>query len=125
MGGEAGAGEQRMKADLDYVYRAVLHSDPSGAYLARHVGHLSGLPVDVPALTINRSVLTAIFYRFILPSCEMNLVLMRRNRLCGSGFQAIINAAQEIKLGEANVVLTGGAENMSLSPCSSPPPLLL
>lgn len=33
---------------------AVLHSDPSGPYLARHVGHLSGLPVDVPALSINR-----------------------------------------------------------------------
>ncbi|GAA5859959.1 hypothetical protein JCM8547_003033 [Rhodosporidiobolus lusitaniae] len=68
----------------------VLYSDPSAAYLARHVGHLAGLPVDVPALTTNR--------------------------LCGSGFQTIINAAQEIKLGEADVVLTGGAENMSLSP---------
>ncbi|BGP14360.1 hypothetical protein JCM10213_004487 [Rhodosporidiobolus nylandii] len=68
----------------------VLYSDPSAAYLARHVGHLAGLPVDVPALTVNR--------------------------LCGSGFQTIINAAQEIKLGEADVVLTGGAENMSLSP---------
>ncbi|CEQ41914.1 SPOSA6832_03670 [Sporobolomyces salmonicolor] len=68
----------------------VLYSDPSAAYLARHVGHLSGLPVDVPALTVNR--------------------------LCGSGFQTIINAVQEIKLGEAHVVLTGGSENMSLSP---------
>ncbi|GAA5821506.1 hypothetical protein JCM11251_004655 [Rhodosporidiobolus azoricus] len=68
----------------------VLYSDPSAAYLARHVGHLAGLPVDVPALTTNR--------------------------LCGSGFQTIINAAQEIKLGEADVVLTGGTENMSLSP---------
>lgn len=43
-------------------------------------------------------------------------------RLCGSGFQAVINAAHEIKLGEAHVVLTGGAENMSLAPCSSFPP---
>lgn len=68
----------------------VLYSDPSAAYLARHVGHLSGLPIDVPAVTVNR--------------------------LCGSGFQTIINAAQEIKLGEADVVLTGGAEQMSLSP---------
>ncbi|SCV71154.1 BQ2448_2742 [Microbotryum intermedium] len=71
-------------------FGAVLHSDPSGPYLARHVGHLSGLPVDVPACTINR--------------------------LCGSGFQVIINAAQEIRLGEADVVLTGGAESMSLAP---------
>ncbi|KAK4698775.1 acetyl-CoA acyltransferase 2, partial [Phenoliferia sp. Uapishka_3] len=68
----------------------VLYSDPSAAYVARHIGHLAGLPVDVPALTVNR--------------------------LCGSGFQTIINAAQEIKLGEADVVLTGGTENMSLSP---------
>ncbi|GAA5976727.1 hypothetical protein JCM11641_005675 [Rhodosporidiobolus odoratus] len=68
----------------------VLHSDLSAAYLARHVGHLAGLPVDVPALTVNR--------------------------LCGSGFQTIINAVQEIKLGEADCVLTGGTENMSLSP---------
>ncbi|KDE07487.1 3-ketoacyl-CoA thiolase [Microbotryum lychnidis-dioicae p1A1 Lamole] len=71
-------------------FGAVLQSDPSGPYLARHVGHLSGLPVDVPACTVNR--------------------------LCGSGFQVIINAAQEIKLGEADVVLTGGAESMSLAP---------
>lgn len=34
----------------------VLYSDPSSAYVARHVGHLAGLPVDVPALTVNRSV---------------------------------------------------------------------
>ncbi|SCZ99481.1 BZ3500_MvSof-1268-A1-R1_Chr3-1g06032 [Microbotryum saponariae] len=71
-------------------FGAVLQSDPSGPYLARHVGHLSGLPVDVSACTVNR--------------------------LCGSGFQVIINAAQEIKLGEADVVLTGGAESMSLAP---------
>jgi acetyl-CoA acetyltransferase len=44
-------------------------------------------------------------------------VLRTAYRLCGSGFQTIINAAQEIKLGEADVVLTGGAEQMSLSPC--------
>ncbi|KAM0748295.1 thiolase [Meredithblackwellia eburnea MCA 4105] len=71
-------------------FGSVLQSDPSGAYLARHVGHYAGLPVDVPALS--------------------------SNRLCGSGFQTVVNAAQEIKLGEADVVLTGGSENMSLSP---------
>lgn len=65
-------------------------SDNTGAYLSRHVGHYAGLPVTTPALTVNR--------------------------LCGSGFQSIINASQEIHLGESDVVLTGGAENMSLSP---------
>ncbi|CAE6381003.1 unnamed protein product [Rhizoctonia solani] len=65
-------------------------TDNSGAYVARHVGHYSGLPVTVPALTVNR--------------------------LCGSGFQSIVNAVQEIQLGESNVVLTGGTENMSMSP---------
>ena len=38
------------------------------------------------------------------------------NRLCGSGFQSVINAAQDILLGEAKVVLAGGTENMSQSP---------
>ncbi|EUC58782.1 acetyl-CoA C-acyltransferase [Rhizoctonia solani AG-3 Rhs1AP] len=72
------------------IFGSVSQTDNSGAYVARHVGHLSGLPVTVPALTVNR--------------------------LCGSGFQSIINAVQEIQLGESNVVLTGGTENMSLAP---------
>ncbi|GAA5949853.1 hypothetical protein JCM21900_004225 [Sporobolomyces salmonicolor] len=89
--GKAALSELPEGIKVDSVhFGQVLYSDPSAAYLARHVGHLSGLPVDVPALTVNR--------------------------LCGSGFQTIINAAQEIKLGEAHVVLTGGSENMSLSP---------
>lgn len=71
-------------------FGAVLYSDPSAAYTARHVGHRAGLPVSVPALTVNR--------------------------LCGSGLQTIINASQEIRLGDAHVVLTGGTENMSMSP---------
>ncbi|KAG8688028.1 hypothetical protein FRC09_013147, partial [Ceratobasidium sp. 395] len=65
-------------------------TDNSGAYLARHVGHLSGIPVTVPALTVNR--------------------------LCGSGFQSVVNAVQEIQVGESHVVLTGGTENMSMAP---------
>lgn len=36
------------------IFGAVLQSDPSGAYVARHVGHHAGLPVEVPALTVNR-----------------------------------------------------------------------
>ncbi|WFD42930.1 acetyl-CoA C-acyltransferase [Malassezia psittaci] len=72
------------------VFGVVTQSDSSAPYLARHVGHYAGLPISVPALTINR--------------------------LCGSGFQSAITAAQEIKSGDSDVVLTGGTENMSLSP---------
>src|SRR5207302_7188680 len=53
-------------------------------YGARHVGLLAGLPIETPALTVNR--------------------------LCGSGMQAIVNAAQMIQLGEAKTVLAGGME---------------
>src|SRR3954469_2546835 len=59
-------------------------------YGARHVGLRAGLPIETPALTVNR--------------------------LCGSGMQAIVNAAQMIELGEANVVLAGGMEAMSQAP---------
>ena len=42
--------------EVDHVYfGSVLYSDPTAPYLARHVGHLAGLPVTVPALSINRS----------------------------------------------------------------------
>src|ERR1700684_2915527 len=59
-------------------------------YGARHVGLLAGLPIETPALTVNR--------------------------LCGSGMQSIVNAAQMVQLGEANVVLAGGMEAMSQAP---------
>ena len=59
-------------------------------YGARHVGLRAGLPIDAPALTVNR--------------------------LCGSGMQAIINSAQMIQVGEANIVLAGGMEAMSQAP---------
>jgi acetyl-CoA acetyltransferase family protein len=59
-------------------------------YGARHVALRAGLPIETPALTVNR--------------------------LCGSGMQAIVNAAQLIQLGEANVVLAGGMEAMSQAP---------
>ncbi|QRV94659.1 acetyl-CoA C-acetyltransferase [Ceratobasidium sp. AG-Ba] len=72
------------------IFGSVQQTDNSGAYLARHVGHLSGLPVTVPALTVNR--------------------------LCGSGFQSLVNAVHEIQLGESQIVLTGGTENMSMAP---------
>src|SRR5580704_942187 len=59
-------------------------------YGARHVGLRAGLPIETPALTVNR--------------------------LCGSGMQSIVNAAQMIQRGEANVVLAGGMEAMSQAP---------
>ncbi|KND00687.1 acetyl-CoA C-acetyltransferase [Spizellomyces punctatus DAOM BR117] len=72
------------------IYGNVLQTSADAAYLARHVGHRAKVPIESPALTINR--------------------------LCGSGFQAVINGAQEIILGEADVVLTGGTENMTQAP---------
>src|SRR5213075_3152786 len=59
-------------------------------YGARHVGLKAGLPIEAPALTVNR--------------------------LCGSGMQAMVSAAQMIQLGEAKTVLAGGMESMSQAP---------
>lgn len=68
----------------------VLHTSADAIYGARHVALKAGVPVEVPALTVNR--------------------------LCGSGIQAAVSGAQLIQLGEANIVLTGGVENMSQAP---------
>ena len=68
----------------------VLQSAADSIYIARHVGLRCGVPIPVPALTVNR--------------------------LCGSGFQAIVNGAQEIMLGDCNIVLVGGSDNMSQAP---------
>nr|ACO12056.1 3-ketoacyl-CoA thiolase, mitochondrial [Lepeophtheirus salmonis] len=59
-------------------------------YIARHVGLRLGIRERVPALTVNR--------------------------LCGSGFQSIVNGVQEMMMGDASVVLTGGSDNMSACP---------
>jgi len=61
-----------------------------GDYFARHVGLRAGLPIQTPAVTVNR--------------------------LCGSGFEAVVQGAQQILLGESRVVLAGGAESMSQAP---------
>lgn len=82
-------------------------TDNSTPYLARHVGHLSGLDSTVPALTVNR---WDDLVRMSFPSTDIN------HRLCGSGFQTAIIGAQHIALGEAEVCLTGGVEAMSMSP---------
>jgi acetyl-CoA C-acetyltransferase len=72
------------------VFGNIIHTDAHDPYLARVAGVKGGLPVETPALTLNR--------------------------LCGSGLQAIITAAQTILLGDADVTVAGGAENMSRSP---------
>ncbi len=75
------------------VFGNVIHTDVHDHYLARIAGIQGGLPVETPALTLNR--------------------------LCGSGLQAIITAAHSILLGDADVAVAGGAENMSRSPYMS------
>ncbi|HYC32503.1 MAG TPA: acetyl-CoA C-acyltransferase [Gemmatimonadales bacterium] len=78
-------------ADVDHVvFGNVLQTSADAPYLARHVGLRAGVPLERPALTVNR--------------------------LCGSGFEAVIQAAQQIRLGESRVVLAGGSESMSQAP---------
>src|SRR2546430_17601167 len=72
------------------IFGNALQTSGDALYGARHVALKAGLPVEVPALTVNR--------------------------LCGSGIQSIISAAQLIELGEAGVVLAGGMESMSQAP---------
>ncbi|MBV9945284.1 MAG: acetyl-CoA C-acetyltransferase [Myxococcales bacterium] len=68
----------------------VVQSSADAIYCARHVGLKAGLPIETPALTVNR--------------------------LCGSGFQAVIDGAVQILLDESDVVLVGGCENMTQAP---------
>jgi acetyl-CoA acetyltransferase family protein len=76
---------------VDHVVMGnALQTSGNAAYGARHVGLKAGLPVTVPALTVNR--------------------------LCGSGIQSIVSAAHMIREEEAEIVLAGGMENMSQAP---------
>lgn len=68
----------------------VIQSSKDAIYFARHIALKAGVPLEVPALTVNR--------------------------LCGSGLQAIVSAAQSLLLGEGSIALAGGAENMTQSP---------
>ena len=65
----------------------IIHTEPRDVYLSRVSAVDAGIPVETPALTLNR--------------------------LCGSGLQAIISAAQSILLGDADLAIAGGAESMS------------
>ena len=71
-------------------YGNALQTSADAIYLARHVGLRAGVPQEAGALTVNR--------------------------LCGSGFQAIVSGAQEILLGGTEVALCGGSESMSQAP---------
>ena len=78
-------------AEVDHVvFGNVLQTSTDAPYLARHVGLRIGLPIETPAVTVNR--------------------------LCGSGFEAVVQGAQQILLGESDVVLAGGTESMSQAP---------
>ena len=74
--------------DVDQtVFGNVIHTEPRDVYLSRVAAIGAGVPETTPALTLNR--------------------------LCGSGLQAVVTGAEQIQLGNADVVLTGGAESMS------------
>jgi acetyl-CoA acyltransferase 2 len=78
-------------AAVDHVvFGNVLQTSADAIYLARHIGLGSGVPIETPAVTVNR--------------------------LCGSGFEAVAQGAQQIVLGESQVVLVGGTESMSQAP---------
>src|SRR5712691_8924769 len=72
------------------VFGNALQTSADAIYCARHIGLKAGLPIEAPAVTVNR--------------------------LCGSGFEAITQGAQLILLGEADAVLAGGTESMSQAP---------
>jgi acetyl-CoA acetyltransferase family protein len=77
--------------DFDHVvFGNAQQTSGDALYGARHVGLRAGIPIETPALTVNR--------------------------LCGSGMQAIVSAAQMIQTEEAKIVLAGGMESMSQAP---------
>jgi len=72
------------------VFGNVMQTSADAIYGGRHVGLKAGLKIETPAVTVNR--------------------------LCGSGIEAIVQAAQRLLLDEANIVLAGGMENMTQAP---------
>jgi acetyl-CoA acetyltransferase family protein len=77
--------------DVDQVvFGNVMQTSKDAIYFARHVALKADVPIEVPALTVNR--------------------------LCGSGLQAVVSAAQALLLGEGSVALVGGGENMTQAP---------
>src|SRR5262245_11131988 len=72
------------------IFGNVMQTSKDAIYFARHIALKAGVPIETPALTVNR--------------------------LCGSGLQAVVTAAQSLLLGEGTVALAGGAENMTQAP---------
>jgi acetyl-CoA C-acetyltransferase len=72
------------------VFGNVIHTEPKDMYMARVAALNAGVTQDAPALTVNR--------------------------LCGSGLQAVVSAAQSILLGDSDIAVGGGAESMSRAP---------
>jgi acetyl-CoA C-acetyltransferase len=72
------------------IFGNVVPAGKDAIYLARHIGLKSGLPIEAPALSVNR--------------------------LCGSGMEAVIQAAKKVYLNESSLVLAGGVESMSQAP---------
>ena len=78
-------------AEFDHViFGNVMQTSADAIYGARHVGLKAGLKIETPAVTVNR--------------------------LCGSGIEAIVQGAQRLLLGESEMVLAGGMENMTQCP---------
>jgi len=84
------AGVRPDQVDSVIIGNVLVTSQSDGIYIPRHTSLLCGVPIGTPALGVNR--------------------------LCGSGFQSIVNGAQDIMLGAAKIALTGGVDNMSASP---------
>jgi acetyl-CoA acetyltransferase family protein len=78
------------EAVSEVVFGNVLQTSKDAIYFARHIGLKAGVPIETPALTVNR--------------------------LCGSGLQAMVSGAQSLLLGEGEVALVGGAESMTQAP---------
>lgn len=85
---------ERAHASADQVEHVIfgnaLQTSPDAIFFARHAGLRAGLPIHVPAVTVNR--------------------------LCGSGLEAIVQAARLVQTGEADLIVAGGAENMTQAP---------
>jgi acetyl-CoA C-acetyltransferase len=82
-------------ADIGHVvFGQVVQTEPRDMYVSRVAAVDAGIPVETPALTVNR--------------------------LCGSGLQAVVSAAQSIKLGDCDVAVAGGVETMSRAPFQAP-----
>ncbi|MGP4753710.1 beta-ketothiolase BktB [Agrobacterium pusense] len=96
--GAAAAGEAIRRAGIDpaevdnSVFGTVIPTEAADLFLGRTVALAAGMPIESQGLTLNR--------------------------LCGSGAQAIVTAAQMIRLGESRIAIAGGAEAMSRSPYS-------